>query len=248
MVEDHAKAQAAEAREDEARQREIDDLVAQQGMNAATQEVNAATQRMADYAYWQTWLVLLGTVMLGVTLCLTNQANRSAQDAAVAAKAAIEAERPWCAVSDVDTMHFMDSAIDGVDVYRTVGVSINWKNFGRSPALHARLMRGFKIVASDDPIPNFDFQFPDEGNGTIVPPGGEIRCTQVGPLPVPQYSALVERASVLYIFTAMEYAMVGGVRKFLTTSCLRMDIHGMTPDEDTVIARYVPIGPQNNAT
>ncbi|WP_273240455.1 hypothetical protein [Hyphomonas atlantica corrig.] len=53
---------------------EQDNLVAQQG-------VNAATQRMADYALWQTMLVFIGTVALLFTLYLTRQANKAAQNA-----------------------------------------------------------------------------------------------------------------------------------------------------------------------
>lgn len=79
VIEDQATADARERHEEEARQREISDLIAQEGMNAATQAMNEATQRMADYAWWSTFLVGIGTALLFVTLWLTRQANVAAQ-------------------------------------------------------------------------------------------------------------------------------------------------------------------------
>jgi len=81
IVEDQSATDARQAREDEANQRQIDDLIAQEGMNAGTQAINAATEDMRDYAYVQTWLVGIGTVLLFVTLILTLMANKAAQAA-----------------------------------------------------------------------------------------------------------------------------------------------------------------------
>lgn len=81
VIEDDAAAEARDAREEEARQREIADLAAQVGMNSAAQAMNDATQRMAEYAFWSAWLVFSGTCLLGVTLYFTRQANKAAQSA-----------------------------------------------------------------------------------------------------------------------------------------------------------------------
>lgn len=78
IVEDQPAAEARERHEAEARQREIDDLIAQQGMNAATQAMNEATQDMRDDTRIQTWLIGTGTALLIATLLLTWQANRAA--------------------------------------------------------------------------------------------------------------------------------------------------------------------------
>jgi hypothetical protein len=83
-VEIIGRQEAAEAREHseaEAEQREIEDLIAQQGMNAATEAMNQATQRMAKYAFWSTVFVGVGTVLLILTLSLTRQANKAARGA-----------------------------------------------------------------------------------------------------------------------------------------------------------------------
>lgn len=78
IIEGDAEAAARQNSEKEARQREIDDLAAQEGMNAATQAMNVATQRMVDYAWWSNAFVLAGTILLIATLVLTWLANRAA--------------------------------------------------------------------------------------------------------------------------------------------------------------------------
>ena len=79
IIEDQAEANARYRREAEARQNQIDDLAAQQGMNVATQAMNEATQRMVLYNLISTVLVGVGTVLLIITLFLTRQANKAAQ-------------------------------------------------------------------------------------------------------------------------------------------------------------------------
>lgn len=71
IVEDQAAADARERREEEARNREIADVAAQQGMDASTRAMNAATQDMREYAFYSTIFVGVGTCLLFVTLGLT---------------------------------------------------------------------------------------------------------------------------------------------------------------------------------
>lgn len=77
IVEDQAETEARKRREAESDQREIDDLAAQQGMNAGTVEINEATKDMATYAWYQTLAAWVGTILLIGTLFLAIQANRS---------------------------------------------------------------------------------------------------------------------------------------------------------------------------
>jgi hypothetical protein len=93
IVEDQAAADARQRREEEATKREFDNLVAQQGINAATQAMNEATQRMALYSLISTALVGIGTVCLLGTLVLSAQANKSASLAAKAALDTVEITR-----------------------------------------------------------------------------------------------------------------------------------------------------------
>lgn len=74
IVEDQAEAEARKRREERAEQRELDELAAQQGMDEST-------EKMADYALYQTILIAIGTGALIYTLYLTRQANRAAVEA-----------------------------------------------------------------------------------------------------------------------------------------------------------------------
>lgn len=137
IVEDQATAEARERREEEAAQREKDDLIAQQGMNEATQAMNDATQRMADFAYIQTWLVGTGTALLFATLFLTWQANRAAQ-------AAVAVTRYIGKVQSEAYLTVANFSVGGgleEHIYRqtvetgSVVISVSFLNRGLSPAL-----------------------------------------------------------------------------------------------------------------
>ena len=81
IIESDAAADARQRSENEAKEREIRDLAAQEGVNAATQLMNDATQRMAKYAFWSTLIVGFGTALLLWTLWETRKANQSAREA-----------------------------------------------------------------------------------------------------------------------------------------------------------------------
>ncbi|QYJ01169.1 hypothetical protein KUV46_01960 [Thalassovita mediterranea] len=74
ILESEEAVESRQRAQEESAQREKADLAAQQGMNLAT-------EKMADYALFQTALVLVGTIALLWTLLLTRQANRAARDA-----------------------------------------------------------------------------------------------------------------------------------------------------------------------
>ncbi|WP_295451231.1 hypothetical protein [uncultured Pseudophaeobacter sp.] len=92
IVESEETSEAREGHEAEARQREIEDLRAQQGMDAATQAMNEATQSMALYALLSTVFVAVGTFLLFWTLYLTRKATRSAEDAVLVTRDIGEAQ------------------------------------------------------------------------------------------------------------------------------------------------------------
>ena len=81
IIESDAAADARQREEHEAEERQIRDLAAQEGVNVATQAMNDATQRMAQYAFWSTVIVGVGTVLLFWTLWETRKANRSTREA-----------------------------------------------------------------------------------------------------------------------------------------------------------------------
>lgn len=130
IVEDHAAADARQRSEEEARQREIADLAAQEGMNAATQAMNRATQRMAEYGFWSTVFVAIGTGLLVITLVLTWMANRSAQAAVTVTRKIGEAQsRAY--------VHVQIANICGLGT-PVPEVAIGVTNYGQTPARNVR--------------------------------------------------------------------------------------------------------------
>ena len=99
IIEDDETTQSRERREREGRQREIEDLAAQQGMNKATRAMNDATQDMALYSLISTIAIIVGTGLLIWTLALTRQANRAAQAAVKEGEKATAAAQEAVAVS-----------------------------------------------------------------------------------------------------------------------------------------------------
>lgn len=133
IIENQAAAEARERREKEAEQREIDDLIAQEGMNAATQSIEAATRDMRDYALYSTIIVGIGTVLLVGTLWLTWQANRAA---VAAVEASNSFNRPWISV-DITIRPNTESVQHKGFLYpgsASFSFIVKMKNVGRSPA------------------------------------------------------------------------------------------------------------------
>lgn len=132
IVGDEAKTEARQRREDEARQREIDDLIAQQGMNAATQAMNDATQRMAFHSLLSTIFVGVGTGLLVWTLWLTRSANR----------AAVQAVEVTDEIGKKQLRAYVHTDCVSVDVSilgPRMDIRIGVKNFGQTPARELRV-------------------------------------------------------------------------------------------------------------
>jgi hypothetical protein len=140
IVEDDATADARKRSEQEARQREIADLAAQEGMNTATQAMNKATQRMAEYAFWSTVFVAIGTVLLIGTLVLTWMANRSAQAAVqVTRETGRDQARAYVEVSEVK---FYWGNRHGSKPQFKIVIS----NHGQTPAKWFQIRQGYAVV------------------------------------------------------------------------------------------------------
>lgn len=130
IVEDQSAAEARKAREEETRQREIADLAAQEGMNAATQSIKTATNDMRDYALYSAIVVGVGTVLLIWTLVLTGRANRSAHTAVGGT----------CDIGQKQTRAYLTRACGGVWSGTGLEFALDLKNTGNSPAFEVYLI------------------------------------------------------------------------------------------------------------
>jgi hypothetical protein len=146
IIESDASAGARQRLEGETKEREIRDLAAQEGMNRATQAMNDATQRMAQYAFWSTLIVAIGTPLLVWNLLEIRRANRAAFGATKAANDANlisrHEQRPWLTLRATSfSIHQFD---DGTPAIK-FGFDVN--NVGKSPA--KILDWGFTIFIDD---------------------------------------------------------------------------------------------------
>lgn len=143
IIEDQAETDARKRREAEADQREIDDLAAQQGMNAETQAINEATQRMAAYSWYQTWAVAIGTILVFASLVLTVIATWAAHKAIRVTReignAQLRAYMGWHRGGL--TLHHRELQVAGLVVI---------KNFGQTPAHEMTLWVECKLLGSDE--------------------------------------------------------------------------------------------------
>lgn len=130
IVESNAEAEARKRSEAESSQREIDDLIAQEGMNEATQAMQRATEDMRQYSYVQTWLVGIGTVLLIATLWFTRQAISITREMGRAQTRAYlhvkSAELRW--LNRLGQFHDLDHQ----DVF---AIDLRVENAGQTPAI-----------------------------------------------------------------------------------------------------------------
>lgn len=186
IVESQPDADARKSAENESANREIEDLIAQKGMNTATQAMNEATQRMArdtERMANDNWLMMIatfiGVALLSATLVLTLQTNYAAVSAAKAAHKFGEREfAPYAAVENAqvsfdDTACYVSIVVKnhGRGIARQVQVEGSVKVAIRNPLAYETLksVRGNKQVSPIPKLHNF-IEVPFSGSaGEILP-------------------------------------------------------------------------------
>lgn len=158
VIEKDSEREARHRREQNAEQREIDDLLAQQSMEKSN-------RRMVDLSDQQTWLVFLGTIGLFVTIGLTYFANR-------AAWAAVFATR------DIGEKQVRAYLSCERGEYRSRAAFLDcraiFKNYGQSPAqnIEVDFSLVFRQFGDLGQIENCEIKgFPQIGSMPIIAPG-----------------------------------------------------------------------------
>lgn len=149
IIEDDESARSRQTAEAESRQREIDDLVAQQGVNAATQTINEATQSMKRAAWVSTGLGVLGAFLLALTLHLTREATRAAREGTNAAREAIAVTRK---IGEAQVRAYVSAdAIQVTNVFagQVPVTEIVITNNGQSPAYRVKVISAFNYHIGD---------------------------------------------------------------------------------------------------
>ena len=248
----------------EAEQREINDLVAQQGMHLATEAMNQATQRMASYALASTWLVGVGTVLLLITLWLSRSANKAAQDMAVesakatrATEAAVAASellginqtRPWVCFQELVSENLINPTVNGQNYENGLLITNIWRNCGASPATNCSFFNTYRKFLSSE---NFLFPVSDSvGNGSIGP-----QCSGRGePIPLvgDDFEGFLRGEVDILMFSAVTYNDASGRKDSRRSEvCYRLHRDGEDNPSDGQGAKPRIIasefGPQNVLT
>ncbi|MGD2133379.1 MAG: hypothetical protein PVI23_11340 [Maricaulaceae bacterium] len=165
IIEEPEAAETRERREQEAADREQADLLAQQGMDAAT-------KRMAKYAFWQTMLIGIGTAALLYTLFLTRQANRAAWDAVRVAEE----------VGKRQTRAYVGGHSAALESAPGGGLYCHFDicNFGQSPAeaVEVKVQLRYTITAKGQEWPTSKEAFDEMcRHPRSIAPHGKGRCT-----------------------------------------------------------------------
>ncbi len=206
IVEDEATAEARKRHEAEASEREIKDLIAQQGMNTATQAMNRATERMAEYAFWSTIIVAFGTGLVFASLILMWGANRAAVTAVNVIREMAQRElRAYVnftfieVISDVDQMRE-----DQPRNVRGYQLKVTVENAGATPAVDCNVYGDHCFVDAENfHTPVFN-QTKDGGGQASIGPHSKV----YGP---PRYISrddaqrVLEKKARLFVWWRAEY-------------------------------------------
>lgn len=171
IVEDQAEAEARQQRETASKERERADLIAQEGMNTAT-------QRMAELAWWQNIATWVGAGLVFLTSLLMIQANMAAVQAAKASQAAVRVAEKSLEESAAMNLAAMRPYLflvpsEKVDPKKpfTVGdrVPLTLKNCGQTPAFNVSLQINSELVKRPIGDKTVDLKPTGGSYGTIGP-------------------------------------------------------------------------------
>lgn len=215
IVEDEATADARRRNEVEARQRQIEDLIAQKGMNAATQAMNEATQKMAVYNRYSTILVGVGTFLLFVTLWLTHQANKSAREAVGVTQDIGQRQlRAYIGVVSGELL------IRGAPPNQIVHFHVALKNTGQTPAYGFTTWIKGPVIDVTDAYPYTEPRPMSERTGSsIVAPGGDIHINQPGPLSNADIFAVDSGEKRIFIWGGCDFTDAFGKPRYFRFKC-----------------------------
>jgi hypothetical protein len=182
----------------------------------------------------------------------TRDAIKEARRSADAAMAALGSDRAWLvpAPDKIGFAVYEDSTVDGVFYKKTLAISVNWVNKGKSPAIHTAIRACHKIASKDDAtIPLFNIDIEDEARCGIIGPDsyGASRDTI---LTEEHFRGVFSKQEVIYIYSKTAYTDIYNstiVRE--SETCYQIAY----PGDKIVNGKSMPnwqifqVGPQNSA-
>lgn len=245
ILEGPKQTESAKRQEEESAQREIDDLVAQEGMNESTKRIVALT-------LLQTVLAFFGTIALIYSLHLNRKATHAATTAALAAEKAIHSDRAWMTVSSFNA-GFAAGNINGAPIEKGIVMWIEWINTGRSPALRPNVFFNRRFVGQNESTPVFDagsLSGESDASGATIGPGQTGSSGQLA-LNDDEAARFMARETRLFVYSTVTYFDIfNNSQAHFTEVCGEVEYQGMQIVGDDMIPRVgiLPRGPQNSAT
>ena len=171
-------------------------------MNAATEAINRATQRMAKYAFWSTVFVGVGTVLLIWTLWLTRQANKAARDAvSVTREIGKKQLRAYLVLES------MPEWVGGFSGHPLGGVNLGMRisNRGQTPA---KLVKATAVLQHLDEVESgYDpssFAKPVDMAAYQCAPGIPV-STRIGQIPLAKVQSLITSKAQTVSYLRVDY-------------------------------------------
>jgi hypothetical protein len=234
ILEEPKQSEDAERQQQEATEREIEDLVAQQNMADATDQLVLLTKL-------QFFLGMVGTGALVYTLYL----NWRSTDAAV--KTA-QAERAWVISHEFDSVT-INGFVDGTRTKNGFAVIAKWKNAGRSPSINTECYTEHRLINPGEEIPIFQ----------IGQHEGEIRQASIGPgnvvsgpvraLNDVDAAAVRNGSKIMVVYSKMTYSDIFADTPIRHSEiCVSVEFNGeIEVDGGKMIPRvsYMSVGSQN---
>jgi hypothetical protein len=95
------------------------------------------------------------------------QATQAAVRAAIAAERTLHSDRAWLVFERVEITTQKDAFLDGIKVGDGIGVTVNWINTGRTPAVHVNACIELQFCEVDSDLPNFSVELPLDSRAIV---------------------------------------------------------------------------------
>ncbi|MEQ8481847.1 MAG: hypothetical protein RIC18_14410 [Hoeflea sp.] len=244
ILEEPEESESSKRQQKESAEREEKDLVAQESMANSTEQIVLWTKL-------QFVLAAAGTLALLYTIHLNRRATKAAVEASDAARDALGAERAWIANNTITRAFLTNAVIDDVLEPEAFGFLLEWKNFGRSPAILREIISHHRITAPDEPVP--EFIMPETSftpRTSLIAPGVGFQ-SGIQAIRYSEYTQLQERKQRLYIYGRVRYSDTFNPELVRETQfCAELQFNGVEEGDGEERPRTFlnPVGPQNTAT
>ncbi len=176
----------------------------------------------------------------------------TARDVADATKALVGSDRAWMTFDGFNTEWLTNATIDGITYPKAVGISLNWKNTGRSPALRVNAFIDQKILPTGSAVPWFAEKAAiGENERRMIGGPGWVARSLSRVIDDDTFQKIGRQELVWFVYSKVTYSTVFDPEASCYTEiCLMVATNGQIRQPNGVLIpnlNLCPIGPQNTA-